>query len=344
MRSLALILAAMLTACAASANASARESAPLFASAEPIDITITGPVSEIVRKASVSTEPKPASLAVSGRTLAIELSARGHARRRPENCKFPPLRVKFSEPPPQDSIFHQQKSLKLVTHCRAPESFQQHTLLEYAAYRMYNEVTEASFRVRLANVRYVDGDTGKTITQRLGFFIEDADDAAGRLDMKEVEAGALSIAQHDAKAAARAALFFHMIANHDWSMLAGPEGECCHNGKLLGPGKAATTGLVYVPYDFDYSGFVDAPYAAAPETLGIKSVRTRHYRGSCALNDEVRGAAAVFRSRRAAIEGAVRETPQMAPKTAGKAVGFLDAFFADIADEAAVNKLLKRCR
>lgn len=340
MRILSLIAASIV----ATSTAKAGEPTPLFESAEPIDITITGPVSDIVRKAATSTDPKPATLAYDGEALAIELSARGNARRRPENCKFPPLRVKISEPPPQDSIFRKQKTLKLVTHCRTQKSFQQHTLLEYAAYRMYNEVTEASFRVRLAKLRYVDSDSGETVVERLGFFIEDADDLADRMDMKEVEAGALSLAQHDPNAAARAVLFFHMIGNHDWSILAGPEGECCHNGKLLGADKISASGLVYIPYDFDYSGFVDAPYATPPDGFGIKSVRTRYYRGDCALNEEVAHAAAIFRGRREAIESAVRATPYLERKIANKAVNYLDAFFSDIADDAAVKKLLKRCR
>lgn len=340
MKLFALLAIAILGTSAAKAG----ESAPLFSSTEPIEITITGPISDIVKKAASSTDSKPAALAYGGETLAIELSARGHARRRPENCKFPPLRVKFAEPTPQGSIFHRQKTLKLVTHCRSQKSFQQHTLLEYAAYRMYNEVTEASFRVRLANVRYIDNDSGETVADRLGFFIEDADDLADRIGMNEVKAGALALAQHDAEAAARAVLFFHMIGNHDWSMLAGPEGECCHNGKLLGADKTSASGLVYVPYDFDYSGFVDTPYAAPPDGFGLKSVRTRYYRGDCALNEEVPVAAAIFRDRREAIEDAVRTTPHLERKSAEKAVKYLGPFFSDILDEAAVKKLLRRCR
>lgn len=340
MRTLFLIIVALVAASAARAG----EATPLFASPDPIDITITGPVNDIVRKTASSTDPRPATLKIGDETLAIDLSARGNSRRRPDVCKFPPLRVRFAAPPAEGSLFQKQKSLKLVTHCRVQESFQQHTLLEYAAYRMFNEVTEASFRVRLANVRYVESGSGKLVAQRVGFFIEDADDVADRLDMKEVEAAKLSIGQHDPASAARAVLFFHMIANHDWSMLAGPEGECCHNGKLLGPDKAATTGLTYLPYDFDYSGFVDAPYAAPPEDFGIKSVTSRYFRGDCALNAEVIKAAAAFRAKRSAIEAAIRATPTLEPKTAGKAVGFLKGFYSDIADDAAVDKLLKRCR
>ncbi|MFN0023214.1 MAG: hypothetical protein ACKVS5_04870 [Parvularculaceae bacterium] len=340
MRSIALFAVALLAA----SGARAGDATPLFASSDTLDITITGPIADIVKKAASSTDPLAATLAYAGDAMAIELSARGHARRRPENCKFPPLRVKFAEPPAQGSIFRKQKTLKLVTHCRAQASFQQHTLLEYAAYRMFNEVTEASFRVRLANVRYVDAKSGKTVAERAGFFVEDADDVADRVDLREVKAGKLSIAQHEASAAARAVLFFHMIANHDWSMLAGPEGDCCHNGKLLGAEKTAAAGLVFVPYDFDYSGFVDAPYAAPPDVLTIKSVRTRQYRGDCALNAEVAQTATIFRDRRQAIESAVRATPGLDAKTARKAIAFLDGFFADIASDAGVSKLLKRCR
>jgi hypothetical protein len=209
---------------------------------------------------------------------------------------------------------------------------------------MYNAVTDASFRVRLARIRYVEDGSGKVIAERYGFFIEDADDVADRLDLKEVKAERVSIAQHDAASAARAVLFFHLIANHDWSMLAGPENECCHNGKLLGYTKTATAGLVYLPYDFDFSGFVGAPYAAPPDTLAIKSVRSRHYRGDCALNGAVFEAAALFRSRREAIESAVRETPNLDRKAADAAVKYLGGFFEDVADEEAVGKLAKRCR
>ena len=70
------------------------------------------------------------------------------------------------------------------------------------------------------------------------------------------------------RAGARYALFQHMIGNHDWSMRAGPVGkECCHNAELIGPPRPAT--LIPIPYDFDFSGLVDAPYATPPEGIPI---------------------------------------------------------------------------
>lgn len=74
----------------AASPAGAQEARPLFRSLDPIEITITGPVSEIVRKAAASTDPKPATLKAGDEALSIELSARGNSRRRPDVCKFPP--------------------------------------------------------------------------------------------------------------------------------------------------------------------------------------------------------------------------------------------------------------
>ena len=44
--------------------------------------------------------------------------------------------------------------------------------------------------------------------------------------------------------------------------------------------------------DFDSSGFVNAPYAAPDEQLGLSSVRDRQYRGYCIHNTQALAAAA----------------------------------------------------
>jgi hypothetical protein len=337
----AMIAAAMF---ALSGSAVAADAAPLFSSDEPIEIEIRGPIADIIKNAARSTEPLPATIVHDGREAAIELSARGNARRRPENCRFPPLRVKFTEKPENDTLFEGQKSLKLVTHCRAQLSFQKHTLLEFAAYKIYNVMTDASLKVRLARIRYVSEDASDIYAERLGFFIEDADDAAERIGMKEIKTPSVKISQHRGADAARVALFFHMIANHDWSMLAGPEDECCHNGKLFGADKTALSDLVFVPYDFDYSGFVNAPYAAPPDAIKIGTVKIRYYRGDCSLNSALPAAAQRIRDQRAMIEDAVRSTPLIDQKTANGAIKYLAPFFREIADDDAVAKLAERCR
>ncbi|MDQ3482502.1 MAG: hypothetical protein M3448_03725 [Pseudomonadota bacterium] len=318
---------------------------PLFTSSEVLRVTIKGPLSAISKDRS--TERRPGTISVAGGAAAIPvtLATRGLTRRRPDICPFPPLWVRFSGEPPLQSAFAGQKSLKLVTHCRGAASFQQNVLLEYAAYRMYNALSPASFKVRLAMIDYVD-DSGKAIASRYGFFIEDLRDVARRNGMQEaklpprIPTSALSL-QH----ASLFALFQHMIANHDWSMRAGPAGdECCHNAKLIAPARGVAAGAIPVPYDFDFSGLVNASYATPPDMLKIANVRQRLYRGYCGTNNQALASAVQFQAAKPAMLDALRSTPGLEERTIQRATSYLDSFFADIATpESLRGKVLKTC-
>jgi hypothetical protein len=341
-RNLLLCLLAFVVASPAQA---AKGDTPLFSSSDVIHITIAGPLSEIAK--SRSEVPVPGTLAVAGsQPLPITLAARGITRKASDVCQFPPLKIGFSGSPPQQSIFAGQKSLKLVAYCRNSQSFQQYVLLEYAAYRMFNLLSPASFRVRLASIDYVD-DSGRPLaTSRYGFFIEDLDDVAARNGMREAKLPELiPLGSLSPRHAALYALFQHMVANHDWSMRAGPKGEsCCHNAKMIAPARGAASGVIPIPYDFDFSGFVNAPYASPPDALRISSVKQRQYRGYCAHNAAVIAAAAQFRAQRPAMLAALAATPGLDPKTAARATEFLAPFFADIASDDSVRaKVLKSC-
>jgi hypothetical protein len=317
---------------------------PLFASDAPIRLTIQGPINLIARDAEDSTTARPATLTLvtPPETHAIRLSARGITRRRKDTCTFPPLRVDLAQPAAATSLFAGQRRLKLVTHCRSQDSFQQHLLLEYATYRIFNLLSPASFRVRLATVDYAE-PSGKVSTSRWGFFIEDLDDAARRNGTTQARVGdRILTTQLDPRQAARVPLFQYMIGNLDWSMRAGPQGEgCCHNGRLI-VGKAST--YIPLPYDFDYSGLVGAPYAVPPEGFRIRNVRTRVYQGYCRFNGETLAAAAEFRGHRPAIEALFTQIPGMTERTRSKALAYLAEFFAQIAtDEMVKSKILKDC-
>jgi len=326
-----------------SGQASAQQPKPLFASSDPIHIVITGPITRFAHNRNIDNVAAATLTDPSGQALPITLNPRGITRRASDVCDFPPLRVRFSAPPPPTSLFVGQKSLKLITHCRNKPEFQQYVLLEYSAYKMYNLLTPHSFRVRLASIDYRDSD-GKPLVSRVGYFLEDLSDVAKRNGMKETHAppliAATSLSPPDA---ARYALFQHMLANHDWSMRAGPQGrECCHNAELIGP--YANGATIVIPYDFDFSGFVDAPYATPPDQLKLSSVRQRYYRGYCADNGEVLAVARQMREERPQMMAAITSTPGLDPRTASRAIAFLDPFFADIATDASVTeRVLRHC-
>ena len=321
--------------------AAAQQPKPLFAASDPIHIVIQAPLSGLIRNRS--TIPVQGTLTdPNGQALPVALSARGITRKSTDICDFPPLRVQFTSVPAATSLFAGQKRLKLVTHCRNNASFQQYVLLEYATYRMYNVLTPNSFRVRLANVDYRDSD-GRPIVSRVGYFLEDLSDVAKRNGMKQTHGpNMVPLADISATDGARYALFQHMIANHDWSMRAGPAGrECCHNAELIGP--LAPGKVIPIPYDFDFSGMVNAPYATPPEQLHIGSVRQRVYRGYCAHNGAVPGVAKQMRDARPQMIAALSSTPGLDPRTQQRATTFLDGFFADIATDEALSRLLGRC-
>ena len=331
----------------APARAADRAAHPLFSSEEPMRVVLRGPIDTIRRNAARATDAHDATLTLfgaAGETHPIRLAARGLTRRQQDVCSFPPLRVEFVAEPPRSSLFRGQRRLKLVTHCRPGESFQQHVLVEYAAYRLFNALTPLSLRVRLATIDYFDM-SGEPFASRLGFFIEDVDDAARRNGLVEIEAQRVASAALSPRDAGRYAVFQYMIGNLDWSMTVAPPGDgCCHNSKLLGATADARQGLVPIPYDFDHSGLVDAPYATPPPQVRVASVRVRRYRGYCVHNAEAQTAAAEARAARPSLEAALESVPQLDPRSRRRTMRYLAAFFADVATpEAVAANLLRTC-
>jgi hypothetical protein len=281
---------------------------------------------------------RPGTMVVDGVTYPIALTPRGITRRTSDTCDFPPLRVELTQAAPPGSLFEHQRKLKLVTHCKRDTSFQQKVLLEYSAYRLYNLMTPQSFRARLANIDYVD-ESGRPYVSRVGFFLEDFSEVAKRNGMSTAHMPALiSVSQIEPESGARFAVFEYMISNYDWSMRAGPQGtECCHNGRLL---SGAASGLLTpVPYDFDFSGLVDAPYAGPPEGIPIDNLKQRNYRGYCMHLTQARAFGAQLLPRRAEFLGVFGTVPGLDQSNQARASAFIDGFFKDLAS----GRIFKSC-
>lgn len=327
----------------------------LFTEEAPLQIAITAPFPSLVRAAKTRTDPVPATLTLSDaaaapQTFKIELRARGLTRRTGGYCQFPPLSVTFDKAAVKGTLFKGQHRLKLVTYCNTPADQEQRIVLEYLVYRLYNLVTPASYRVRAAQVTYRTGDNDKGLT-RFGYLIEDIDDVAQRNHLTRLKAAShqVAVGQLDPRAAGRAALLEYMIGNLDWDFLAAPAGaECCHNSRFLaakGATPASAAAVTPVPYDFDYSGFVDAPYALPPEALKISKVTTRLYRGYCVSTPAMPAVIDEFKARRAEMTALIAGYPALTPKFRAKTAAFMDGFFAVLDDPARVEtQIVKHCR
>ena len=113
------------------------ESRPLFASDEPLTLVLSADFKAVRGdRTEGSTLRYPASLSVGTGTaspLPVTLGTRGHFRLRNASCGWPPLRVEFPKQGTAGTVFDGQSALKLVTHCRDNDDYEQHVLREYLA-------------------------------------------------------------------------------------------------------------------------------------------------------------------------------------------------------------------
>lgn len=339
------------TILAATSPALAQQGPRLFTEHSELQLLIEAPMQDLVRTAERSTDPFPAAITMQGEGAArydMQLSARGFSRRTLGICTFPPLRIDFDQSAMRGTVWRGQNKLKLVTRCRTGTSYEQLTVLEYLAYRMYNEITPLSFRVRPARVTYRDSSGRRRDDTQLNFLVEDVSDMARRNDRRDIDVGPTEVSstQLDPAAAANVGMFQYMIGNLDWDMVRGPSGgDCCHNGKLIAATAEARAMIVPVPYDFDMSGFVNAPYATPPPGMTVNNVRTRYYRGLCRYNDQAPAAAQRFRERREEILALIDGETRLNEGNRRSARRYIEEFYAVLDDsERFQNQIIERCR
>lgn len=347
MRKVSLAVAAVLAG-SLLATTPAGAKSHLFESRDELTLTLNAPIGRLIRQASVNTDAVQASAVVEGgQPIPLKIAPRGFTRRTTGICTFPPLKLDFDEPSMTGTIFESQNKLKLVTQCRPLANYEQMLVREFVVYRLYNEVTPLSFRVRPVRVTYHDTESRRDDYTRFAFLIEDADEMAKRNGLKELKFGAreLSSRQIESAALVRFALFQLLIANLDTEYFAGPAGEnCCHNSKLVGP-DGATNNLIPVPYDFDFSELVRAPYATAPAGLKVSGPYVRTYRGHCRANGEVPAAAAFLLGRRAAMEAVITGEARLNAASKRDMLRVLGEGFALLDDPRTLDRVVSaQCR
>ena len=100
-----------------------------------------------------------------------------------------------------------------------------------------------------------------------------------------------------------------------------------------------------IPYDFDFSGIVDARYATPDQSLGIRRVRQRKYRGICRPREEIDATLGIFQEKKEAIYSLYREQAGLEERTLERTIDYLDDFFEIIEDPGKVRSRLERdCR
>jgi hypothetical protein len=308
--------------------------ARLFEASDPLDLRLTADFGEIAKERGTTKHDHPGVVAYVGPagdtvSLDVQLHTRGHFRLR--QCKYPPLKIDFADGQQPHTVFAHQPSLKLVVQCNGGDSYANYLLEEYLIYRVYNLLTDVSFRVRLARVTYVDSHKPDDAETRYAFFLEDDDRMARRNGGHVFAQEGVQQVQTDPDQMGLLAVFQYMIGNTDWSVTG------LHNIVLV---QDSTRNLLPVPYDFDWSGVISTPYARPDSRLGIFSVRQRLFRAVCRTPENLAPIFAGFIAQQDAIYGLYRAQPGLEEKRVRQTLDYYDDFYKTINDPRAVRRAM----
>jgi hypothetical protein len=333
---------------AASSHSSVAEDLPLFADDQILKAVLSAPIAQSYSQKNQEVRiylPGQWSYTdADGETQRLEVSirTRGHFRR--FNCGLSPLQLNFKKKQVKGTLFDGQDKLKLVAPCYDKPNYQQYVLLEYLAYRTFEILTDHSFRTRLMRLTYLDSDAKLKPWTHFVFVIEDDADLAERLGLVRVKVPALKLAELDHSKATLVQLFQFLIGNNDYSLIKGDGVECCHNIEVLGA-EGSETGRVPVPFDFDISGLVEAPYASPPSQIPIESVRSRYFYGLCQPPGLLEESIAHMQSKRAELTELFESVPELDARSRDRSLSYLRSFFKTIDNPGRVKREIEnRCR
>jgi hypothetical protein len=267
-------------------------------------------------------------------TKNIRIKARGNFRR--GQCTFPPLFLNFKTDKPDNPMYSDVKKVKIVTHCSASKESETNVLREYLTYKLYNVITDRSFRVRLLDITYTDTGKKQKNYQAYGFAIEPAEIVVKRNNGVLVESPAIKGDNLVTEDADRAAMFQYMISNTDWRIKSG------HNTKYMKSLSDITDKLITLPYDFDFSGFVGASYTFPQEWSHTESIYERDYLGYCRDNDgDYQKIIDLFLSKEKELMQTIAGFKYLSEKDKKEVEKFTAGFFEEIKDSKDFIRKLK---
>lgn len=301
-----------------------RDSYGLFENDEPIEISLRFNLTTYLRKkpkddflkARIVFNPgKPDSL-----SRDVRLKTRGEFRYR--ECSMAPIELNFKKVDFGYSDLNKISKLKLVTQCSFSSNDETYLLKEYLVYKLFNALTDTSFRVRLIKIAYIDSEGKRKTLNQWGFFIEPVEMLAERTNCLEIKINNLTQKHIFPFIIDRLALFNYMAGNYDWSI----PGR--HNVKVLKPiDKPMNQYGIAVPYDFDWSGIVNASYARPVETTGLNSVRERLFLGICRKKEVFEHQVALLTGKKAEFYNIINDFDYISRREKDDIIDFLDTFF-----------------
>jgi hypothetical protein len=305
---------------------------PIFGKADILDVVIEAPLDRL-QGVSSGGETVAGVIELDGEHIPVGLTTYGISRL--EECGSPSLKIELDPETTAGTPFEGHRCVRMVRPCHRGPSFD----------RSYAMVAGPALRTRLARCRFRDAQRPSAEHARLAFFLEDIGEAAARNGLAWLDIEVLSVGDLDPDQVALLTLFQYMVGNTDWSALMSSPGErCCHNMAVLGV-EAGDGRPSLLPFDFDFAGIVNAPYALPDQQIPIQRVTQRIYRGFCAHNDRLPAAIEHLNRLRPQLEALYADDRLPSPKARQRALKYIESFYDTINDPQSVQrKILRHCR
>jgi hypothetical protein len=252
----------------------------------------------------------------------VELIPRGKFRRR--ICDFPPVKIKFPKKELSGKGFSKYNHLKLNTHCLDDKDVGNFNVFkEYLVYKMYNALTDNSFRVQLTRITYIDAARQLPKLKRYGFLMEDDEELAERMGGVLTDSMNLDVDKIAAREAVLMSCFEYMIGNEDWDI------TMIRNIEMVNFDHQRQS--IPVPYDFDFSGVVNASYAIPLSSLGQQHIKDRDYLGMEVSPELFHAVLQIFITRKDTIYALVRDFKRLPQAERDDILQYLDTFYEQLA-------------
>ena len=269
-------------------------------------------------------------------TITARVRVRGNFRKK--ICYFKPMRLEIRKKQAQNTIFEENRKLKIVVPCQNEKNKDGLIYKEWMAYKFFEELSDIHLKTQPISLKIIEKKNGREIEHTMfAFLVEDDDKVADRHEIKKYPKRRMSPLAVKDSSAINFTLFSYMIGNTDWSM------AYQHNVEMFFDGRR----LVAIPYDFDHSGLVDAFYAKPNPMLKISSVTERVYRGLCKRDAQTFTTMRDFyRTKEREIFSVIDSYKEnLSEKEFNRVTKYIKSFYDIVKSDVEFrNKILSKCR
>ena len=252
-----------------------------------------------------------------GKSYTVEVRPRGRYRRKVS--QIPPIKIRFDEKGLQAENLDTLNEIKIALPGVHNDQGNELIVKEYLAYRMFEKVSDVHFRARLVKLTLIDTNKKGFGKKKLySIFIEDEEEVARRLAGTPEDEFGIKIDRFEQQQAALVVMFQYLIGNTDWDL------PMHRNVELIK--KNENEKMIVLPYDFDFSGLVSAPYASPSSESGLKTVRDRYLMPFGVDDEALKSATNVLKTREKDFYQICR-SKYLSNETSIAMTNFLESYF-----------------